>query len=370
MRSAPLIAAVQLLFALALVACGGNGGDRDVESTANSGGASVSTNEAECKGSGPSGVRSTSHQVGLASSDPVIAMKWERYSGSAGYISGFTRDRDSAPDPVAALSAGDVEVASNALDNGEWFFYLSTERADGGPDEVITCGPYVIDYEGGVGSGAAGGTAGTVTLTISVSGGSSVEYHTNAGERLVCGDTSLSGHAVQCSADFVVGSEAAIQRTFSLPDAEEARWRLSVWGGDCAGIDADIEIRGGHCRLLMDGDKQVTVEFESRAMLTVSHQSPDQMSIRWELDYQPADQKGGGNPLTRRGTFDCRFPGGPPCVIEAMYDVGTEITVRAGVGSNAANFQGWGGACASFGTTGTCTFILTGDTTVTGDWAY
>ena len=148
--------------------------------------------------------------------------------------------------------------------------------------------------------------ADTVRLTISVDGGSSVEYFTNQNERLFCGDTVHSLHDVTCTAEFFRGSQARIQRTLGLPKEEEARWRLAGWEGACQGLDADTEPRGGQCILTMDEDKDVSVNFARRAMITVTHTGPPQLLNRWGIDYLPAAQKGGGNPLTLRGTVRLR----------------------------------------------------------------
>lgn len=56
--------------------------------------------------------------------------------------------------------------------------------------------------------------------------------------------------------------------------------------------------------MTMDGDKTVSVGFEKRDKVRLQHVFLDEpMSIRWSLAY--SDQKAGGNPLAREGTFDC-----------------------------------------------------------------
>jgi hypothetical protein len=119
----------------------------------------------------------------------------------------------------------------------------------------------------------------------------------------------------------------------------------------------------------MEDDENVTVEFERRPELHVAHTLDDEMTIRYALDYAPRDQKGGGSSATRAGTFDC-YSTGPPCELTARYDAGTVITIDAGVGSNVANFRGWGGACASAGTNPVCELTLTDDSAVTATWSY
>ena len=164
------------------------------------------------------------------------------------------------------------------------------------------------------------------------------------------------------------GSEARIQRTLGLSDEEEARWRLSGWGGACDGLDADTEPRGGQCILTMDDDKDVTVSFEQRAMITVTHTGPSQLLLRWGIDYQPAAQKGGGNPLTLRGQFDCDTDTLAACTKTAYFDKGTTVILTAGSGVDAGNLASISGDCST--TESTCEFVLDADSTVTFNWQY
>ena len=232
----------------------------------------------------------------------------------------------------------------------------------------MRCGPYVITARHRSGAGSSGGGADTVTLTINAVGGSSVEYFTNRNERLFCGDTSLSLHDVTCSAEFIRGSEARIQRTLSLPVEEEARWRLAGWDGACEGIDADTEPRGGQCILTMDEDKDVLVEFTRRATITVTHTGPPQLLNRWGIDYRPPAQKGGGNPLTLRGQFDCDTDMLAECTKTASFDIGTTVILTAGTGVDAGSFSGFSGACTT--TESTCELTLESDAEVTYIWIY
>jgi hypothetical protein len=208
-----------------------------------------------------------------------------------------------------------------------------------------------------------------VTLTVTVTGGSSVQFYNNQNVLHKCGDANVTGAPNQCSTTVVRGSEVRIQRTLSLPTDEEARWRLSGWTLDCAGIDADAEPRGGMCNLSMTSNKTVHVDFEHRKRLQVVHTGTDPMFVRWSVGMSA--QKAGGNPLTRAGTFDCNFPSMlPVCSIDAIYDVNTAITIDAGAGAAPANWQGWGGNCASFLKAAVCTLTLTNDAQVTGSWAF
>jgi hypothetical protein len=242
----------------------------------------------------------------------------------------------------------------------------STDPLGTGDDDDIRDG-VGGEYGGGEGGGDPGGAGGElVTLTVNVDGDSSVQFYTHQGEKVVCGQGE-GATPPPCSAQFVRGSGADIQRTLSLPREEEARFRLSAYGGDCPTVDSDVEPRGGHCTLTMDRDHEVDVHFERRAELTIAQVSPDAtINFRWTLAY--GAQKNGGNPLTLQGTFDCYIPGAS-CEKRAIFDVGTMITVSAGVG-DVAIFKGWSGACAMAGMNPVCTFPLTGDSTVTGSWSY
>ncbi len=149
----------------------------------------------------------------------------------------------------------------------------------------------------------------------------------------------------RCTAPFVRGSQARIQRLVGLVNEDEGAWRLSGWGGDRS-LDADTEPRGGLCTVTMDRDRTVTASFERRAKLSVEMVLQDfPMSIRWSLAFSP--QKAGGNPTTRGGTFDCNSPSGlPVCTVEAYYDPGTSITVTAGSGAGQPAFwEGWVSGC-------------------------
>jgi hypothetical protein len=173
----------------------------------------------------------------------------------------------------------------------------------------------------------------------------------------------------------VRGYTVDIQRTLSLTDEEEARWRLSVWSGDCVfDVDASTEPRGGHCQIVTNDDDKslyiVNVTFEQRARLRVNQVSSNPLSTRWSVAMSP--QLAGGNPLTRAGTFDCNFPQLlPVCSIDAMYDKGTTITLTAGTNppTPPTNWQGWSGACPAAGKAPVCVLTLTSDVQVTGTWA-
>ena len=224
-----MLRAAILAFVLPLVlaACGSDGGSTQTiqDDTTPAGVASVAaggtpTSGDECTAGGPPNLRSTSHEVDVPTSEQVIEMEWDAPSVQPGsYAYAFSQNPQEAPDQLESLPGTATESNSGPLGQNRWYFYLLPE----GEAEPVRCGPYVIDRDAPADSGTdAGGSADTVTLAISVDGGSSVEFFTNQGERLVCGDTSLNLPDVTCSADFVRGSEVRIQRTLGLPVEEEA----------------------------------------------------------------------------------------------------------------------------------------------------
>lgn len=109
----------------------------------------------------------------------------------------------------------------------------------------------------------------------------------------------------------------------------------------------------------------ISVEFEQRYAVSITHSGPANLLMRWSLDYQPSAQKGGGNPLTLRGTFDCDTDTLAACAKSAYFDAGTKVILTFGLPGNLAS---WGGACS--GSQPTCEFTLAGDSTVSVNWKY
>lgn len=229
----------------------------------------------------------------------------------------------------------------------------------------LSCDPTVLltmaVLAGGVACGV--GTApdtGSFTLTISVEGAGDVQYVNSQGESSKCGAPGSLDAPHECTARFPPGTSVAIQRTSGLSDLAEAQTRLDEWGGACAGVDAEFELRGGVCHLVMDENMQVTVAFEDRVLARVAHFLGSMVQVRWDLDYAPRPQKGGGNPLTLSGVFDCPWSSASPaCVVEAWFDRGTLLTINVEHAGNGTAFDEWGGACS--GEEHTCTVTLDRD---------
>jgi hypothetical protein len=363
-----------LVASLLLGACGGSsksgpnaptGAATSLPATATS----VASARDECTADdAPPNLHSTTHRVEVATTTQTIEMKWDIPARPVrSYRYAFSQNPEVPPNEMELLDGGVTGVSSGPLGQNRWYFYL-VERLDSGEGSLVRCGPYVIARGTPSASGESGGGADTVSLTISVVGGSSVEYFTNQNQRLFCGDVTVSLHDVTCTAEFVRGSEARIQRTLSLPVEEEARWRLAGWEGACASIDTDTEPRGGQCNLIMNEDKTVFVQFTRRATITITHTGPPQLLNRWGIDYAPVAQKGGGNPLTLHGNFDCDTDMLAECKKTGYFDTGTTITLRAGTGMNAGSFQSFSGACST--TESTCEFRLDSDAEATYAWEY
>jgi hypothetical protein len=361
--------------ALLLASCGGSSGGgaktpTAAPTTARTPVASTSPAGQECSGAdAPPKLHSTTHKIEVATTTQTIEMAWDAPATlPRSYRYAFSQNPQSPPAQMETLDGNGKTANSGPLGQNRWYFYLVTV-GDSGESKPVRCGPYVIVRGTPTTSGQGiGAGADMVNLTLGVTGGSSVEYFTNQGQRLFCGDTTLSRHDVTCSAEFIRGSEARIQRTLSLPIEEEARWRLAGWRGACQDIDADTEPRGGQCTLTMSEDKDVSVQFARRATLTITHTGPPQLFLRWGFDYRPTAQKGGGNPLTLRGEFDCDTDRLAQCKKNGYYDAGTTITLRAGTGVNAPNLSSFGGACAT--TESTCQFQLDADSEVSINWKY
>jgi hypothetical protein len=345
-----------------VAACDGNGGapsdDRGGGSNEGSNG-NVSTSNGSTSSGGSNrplpDLRSISHLINTPSGNTVIEMVWTPPADATGFCYEFSPDQDAEPDEQSEGGALLDNAQSNELPDGRYWFQIRIQRAEGWSD-TITVGSYLIErgasQQRADGQAVAGGV-GFARLTVDVSGPSHVQFYTNLGELIVCpGD---------CTADFPIGGEADIQRALDLPFEEEAGWRLSGWGGACEGIDADVEIRGGHCRVAMTQDQHVTVEFEERPSVTI-RQTGSGVTVRYILSYEPVDQKG-GNPQAARGQIDCRLPDCGRYELTGYYDIGTVITIEVPQGWQ-AYLLGISGACSG----NPCSFTVQSDTEVTINW--
>jgi hypothetical protein len=96
----------------------------------------------------PAGLASTSHVVGVASSDPVIDMTWTPSSDASSGLDGYAYIFDASPtwtcDQVKDLEEGSSTAASPALGSGAWFFHVCARDNAGNWSGVASAGPYTI----------------------------------------------------------------------------------------------------------------------------------------------------------------------------------------------------------------------------------
>lgn len=111
--------------------------------------------------SDPSGAVSTSHIVGVASSDPIISITWESHADASGFSIAWDGAPESLPDTSVDLDGTAVGAESPTLADGEWYFHLRTRGADGEWTSTLHLGPFVVSAaaEAGTASPAAGTAA-------------------------------------------------------------------------------------------------------------------------------------------------------------------------------------------------------------------
>lgn len=92
----------------------------------------------------PSAVRSTSHIVGVASTDRVVTIAWSPHAGAAGYSILWSRTPSVEPPRRVTLGGRARGTRSPPLAPGRWFFVLRTESGDGRWTDTVRRGPFVI----------------------------------------------------------------------------------------------------------------------------------------------------------------------------------------------------------------------------------
>ncbi len=185
---------------------------------------------------------------------------------------------------------------------------------------------------GGACAGTPGGTACTVTMTgdrtVSATFGPPRPRLTVtvSGNGRVTGPGGLNCPGT-CSIAYNPGQPISLTAT---PGAGSG---IVSWGGACAGAG-----RARTCALTMNGDKAVSIRFDTRKKLLVTS---DQ--------FEP------------NGGAGVQGPGGLFCqrVCTWTFDPGQQITLTAF--ANGLDFLGWGRACASRGQNLTCTLVMDRD---------
>jgi hypothetical protein len=134
--AAAAIAVAAALVALTLVMAGGDGVRDNV------------------RPADPLDVRSTSHTAGEASAARSIRVVWSpatdggpeggEASGVAGYSIAWSNAPVTLPDMTADLPAEATSADSPALEDGDWWFHLSTVDGAGNWTRTVHLGPFVI----------------------------------------------------------------------------------------------------------------------------------------------------------------------------------------------------------------------------------
>jgi DNA-directed RNA polymerase specialized sigma24 family protein len=95
----------------------------------------------------PDDIRSTSHEIGEPSTDPVVRMVWSRQEGVQAYSVSWSEEAFELPDEVGDLTGRATETRSPELEPGDWFFHLRTQRADGTWTSTVHVGPFEVEPE-------------------------------------------------------------------------------------------------------------------------------------------------------------------------------------------------------------------------------
>ena len=104
--------------------------------------------------SAPTGLASSSHEVGVASNDDTVEVEWQAaidqvgLSGIDGYGFFFSIDEDDDCDGVLSVEEDVLAATSAALADGEHHFHLCAVDNAGNWSRVVSIGPFVIDTAG------------------------------------------------------------------------------------------------------------------------------------------------------------------------------------------------------------------------------
>jgi RNA polymerase sigma-70 factor (ECF subfamily) len=97
----------------------------------------------------PDDVRSTSHEIGEASSVNTIRMRWTPEPGARGYSVEWSRLPVDLPDATVDLPGDADGVESRPLFPGSWYFHMRTQGEGGSWTRTVHVGPFVIVQTGG-----------------------------------------------------------------------------------------------------------------------------------------------------------------------------------------------------------------------------
>jgi len=116
----------------------------------------------------PQKVHSLSHDIGVPSNNPIIAVEWSPSPGSLAYAVSWSQSTTGLPDTSGGLLPGSqTSVASPVLADGEWYFNLRTKGLNGRWTGTVHLGPFILI------SGAEKGVSPRPTPTPAGAGGRS-----------------------------------------------------------------------------------------------------------------------------------------------------------------------------------------------------
>jgi hypothetical protein len=95
-------------------------------------------------GRDPSNVHSTSHQVGVASPQRLVAVEWTPRLFTSAYAVLWSTFPSDIPDTQQTLPGSTRHVSSNSLSDGAWYFHLRTQGWNGSWTNTVHLGPFLI----------------------------------------------------------------------------------------------------------------------------------------------------------------------------------------------------------------------------------
>lgn len=105
----------------------------------------------------PTDASSTSHTIGIASTDRVVRLRWTPPAGATGFSIAWSPAAVELPDTTVDLPGDARGVDSPSLTDGQWHFHLRTRGAGEQWTSTLHLGPFVIGT-------AAGGTTANIEV--------------------------------------------------------------------------------------------------------------------------------------------------------------------------------------------------------------
>jgi RNA polymerase sigma factor (sigma-70 family) len=174
----------------------------------------------------PSDVRSTSHQVGVETSNATITVGWTPEPGAMGYSISWSSEAE-LPDETVDL-AGNQARASRVVTPGSWWFNLRTRDPDGDWTHTVHLGPYVVVAVPDTKIAARPSKLsndGKPKFTLQATGEGTFECSLDGAPFQRCGERVAVGHLDEGSHRF----EARVRDRYGNADETPASW---VWRVD------------------------------------------------------------------------------------------------------------------------------------------